>query len=151
MIQMDITQGVLTINGHRVQGFSDSGDCLSFPDASEIAAFKKGATGKMVASSTGEKGGPVSIKLLPNSPSVPFFTRLIKQIDNGVPVTFSGNWINPVAGEQIELSGGALITAPRGTTYGKGEVAEKVYVFEFERIEESPESSLLTLTGTISI
>lgn len=144
MIPMDINQGVFTLNGHVFSGYSDASDCLAFPDAAELATFKKGATGQMVASGTGEKGGKVVLKLMPNSPSVAFMAKLIKQIKNGIPVVFNGNWVNPVAGEFVSVNGGALLTAPIGTTYGKGEVAEKVYTFEFEAITETPESLLLS-------
>lgn len=143
MIEMSITQGAFTINGHLVSGWSDSSDCLAFPDSVEFSAFKKGATGTMISTATGERGGPVTIKVLPNSPTAAFFAKLIKQKENGIPVQFEATWVNPVAGEFITCSGGTMVSGPKGTTYGKGEVGEKVYVFEFEDITETPETSLL--------
>lgn len=143
MINMDITQGAATLNGHLISGWSDSSDCLGFPDGIELAAFKKGADGKMISTGTGDKGGPVTIKVLPNSPTAAFMAKLIKQQENKIPVQYSLTWVNPVVGEFVTCAGGALITAPKGTVYGKGEVGEKVYVFEFEEITETPELSLL--------
>jgi len=150
MLQMDINQGVFLLNGHLVTGYSEDSDCLQFPDASELSTFKKGATGTMVSSRTGEKGGPVVVKLLPNSPSVAFFAKLIKQLDQNIPVIFNGSWTNPVAGESTKCINGTLISAPRGTTYGKGEVGTKVYTFEFEQITEFPEGLLLSSAAGIA-
>jgi hypothetical protein len=140
---MDINQGAFTLNGHLFSGWSDATDCLSFPDAAVVAEFKKGASGSMIATRTGERGGKVEVKLLANSPSAAFMAKLIKNQEAGLPIVYHGDWINPVAGENVNLSGGALITCPKGTTYGKGDVGEKVYVFEFEQIGETPETSLL--------
>lgn len=143
MIMMDIKHGVLTINGHVVSGFSDDSDCLSFPEA-EIATTRTGADGKKIGSRTGEMGGPVTIKLLPNSPTCSFLGKLAKQIDNGVPIIFNAQWNNPVAGEFIQCINGTLTVYPRGTTYGKGDAANKNYTIDFEQIKESPEASLLS-------
>lgn len=143
MIAMDITLGVLLINGHLVSGFSDSEDCLGFPQDLELATVTKGADGKMCGSKTGEKGGEVTIKLLPNSPSAAFFAKLIKQQQLGLPIIISGSWSNPSVGEFIQMKGGILKTGPKGTTYGKGKAGEKVYVIEFETIDETPETLLL--------
>ncbi len=149
MSQLDITQGVCTINNHLVSGWSDSSDCLAFPPDSEISAFKKGATGDMVSSRTGERGGAVTVKVLANSPTAAFMGKLIKQIDNNIPINFTLTWSNPVVGEFTSCTKGTLVNAPRGTTYGKGETGEKVYVFEFESITESPELALAV--GAVSL
>lgn len=143
MVQMDIIQGVFTLNKVPIGGFSDSEDCLGFPDDVEIASVTRGATGEMVGSRTGNKGGAVTIKLLPNSPSVPYFMGLVKAMDAGSPIALNAKWVNPVAGENVDCKNGIITNAPRGTPYGKGAVGERVYVIEFEEIKESPETSLL--------
>ena len=61
------------LNGHTVEGWSEDTDALTLPDAFEFASVRRGATGDMAAFSTGDRGGPVTLKLMPNSPSVPFF------------------------------------------------------------------------------
>ena len=66
-----LEQTTVTLNGHTVTGWSDDTDALSLPSI-DLSNVKRGASGEMVATTTGEKGGPVTIKLLPNSPSVIF-------------------------------------------------------------------------------
>ena len=43
-----------------------------------------GATGDMAAFSTGNRGGPVSVKLLPTSPSVAFFMQQAEVMRRGL-------------------------------------------------------------------
>ena len=74
------------LNGHTVEGeqtirgWSEDTDALTLPDAFEFASVRRGATGDMAAFSTGDRGGPVTLKLLPNSPSVPFFMNQVTRI-----------------------------------------------------------------------
>ena len=74
------------LNGHTVdgeqiiRGWSEDTDALTLPDAFEFASVRRGATGDMAAFSTGDRGGPVTLKLLPNSPSVPFFMTQVTRI-----------------------------------------------------------------------
>ena len=70
----------VTLNGHTVEGWSEDTDALTLPDAFEFASVRRGASGDMAAFSTGDRGGPVSLKLLPNSPSVPFLMNQVTQI-----------------------------------------------------------------------
>jgi len=142
MLPMDINQGVFILNGHLVTGWSESEDCLAFPDSLELANFTKGADGKMVGTGTGEKGGPVTIKLQPNSPTVAFLSKLIKAQQQGLPIVYRASWTNPIGVERVNCKGGMLITAPKGSVYGKGKVSEKTYTFEFELLDENPETLL---------
>jgi len=150
MLPMDINQGVFILNGHVVTGWSDAEDCLTFPQELELMTMTKGADGKMVASGTGEKGGPVVLKLQPNSPTVGFIAKFIKQQQQGLPVIWSASWTSPVSGERVNCKGGALLTAPKGTTYGKGKAAEKVYTFEFELLDENPETLLFASAAGVA-
>jgi hypothetical protein len=156
MITIDITQveAIMTLSKipHKITGWSDSADCLSLPDSSELNQVKKGADGKMVSSSTGEKGGEVSVKVLPNSPFVDRMSAEIELIKQGVQIPIELLVTNTTVGDVTVCTGGALKSAPVGLTYGKGEVGEMVYVFEFERIVFAPvgskrDSALSTLTG----
>ena len=158
MITIDITQvkAILLLSGipHEVTGWSDSGDCLSLPDSAELNMIKKGADGKMVASNTGEKGGEVSIKVLANSPFVDRMSAEIELIKAGVQIPITFTVTNKTVGDATVCTEGSLKSAPIGITYGKGEVGEMVYVFEFERITFVPVGSkrgsiAATLTGGI--
>lgn len=145
MITIDITQcdAIIFLSGipHEISGWSDSADCLSLPDASELNMVKKGADGKMVASNTGEKGGEVTIKVLANSPFVDRMAAEIELIKQGVQIPAQLLITNQTVGDTTACANGSLKTAPVGVTYGKGEVGEMVYVWEFETIVYAPIAS----------
>jgi len=156
MINIDITQveAIMTLSKipHKIDGFSESSDCLSFPDSVELNNVKRGATGKMVASNTGDKGGPVSVKVLPNSPFVDRMAAEIEMVKAGVQIPIELLVTNTTVGDAQVCTGGVIKSAPIGVSYGKAEASEMVYVFEFERITFVPagskrDSALSTLTG----
>lgn len=158
MLTMDMTQVDVVVTLHdvpvTVKGWSDSSDCLSLPDSVELNQFKKGATGKMVASGTGEKGGEVSIKVLANSTFVDAMSAEIGLIKSGQQMPIHAHIQNKSVGDYVECINGCLKTAPDGVTYGKGEVGEMSYVFEFETIAYVPATSkrgsiISTVTGGI--
>ena len=88
----------------------------------------------MVAASTGEKGGPVIIKLLANSPSVKFFQNIATAQLSGAAVTWAGIVRDAISGINVALLNGILTHAPLGPTMGKGDVANREYTIEFESI-----------------
>ena len=127
-------EGTTTImNGHVITGWSDDAAALSMPDI-DISAVKRGADGKMVAASTGEKGGPVIIKLLPNSPSVKFFQNIATAQLAGAAVVWNGIHRDPVNGINVAMINGILTHAPLGPTLGKGDVANREYTIEYESV-----------------
>ena len=128
-----LEQTSVIINGHAITGWSDDTDALTMPDI-DIATIKRGADGKMIASSTGEKGGPVTFKLLANSPSVKFFQNLVSAQLRGAGVKYNGLIRDPINGINTVLSGGILSHAQLGQTMGKGDVANKEITIEFETI-----------------
>ncbi len=132
-MQFSLEQTTVEINGHTVTGWSDDGDALSLPDI-ELTNVKRGADGIMTASTTGEKGGPVILKLLPNSPSTKFFSSLVTTILNGGRVQLDGTIFDPINNITVNLSRGVLMTAPLGQTQGKGETANREFTIEFERV-----------------
>lgn len=121
------------LNGHTVVGWSDDADALSMPNV-DLANVTRGAGGTMVSTSTGEKGGPVIIKLLPNSPSAVFFMNALAAQQNGASVKWAGVYRDPLNGVVVAVAGGVLTNGPLGQTMGKGETANREFTFEFERI-----------------
>ena len=132
MISMADTTVIL--NGHVVQGFSEDSDALTMPDAFELASVRRGATGDMAAFSTGDKGGPVSIKLLPNSRSLQFFMQQATLQLQGAVIIWDGSIQNTQTKFGFALARGVLTAFPLGQTMGKGEMANQVFTFEFESI-----------------
>ena len=58
----------VTLNDHEVQGLSG----FEAPDNIQLATIRRGSTGDVAAFSAPQRGGPVSITLEPDSPSLPF-------------------------------------------------------------------------------
>ena len=159
MIHMDITQvdAFITLTGAPVpiEGWSEASDCLGFADAVELTAFKKGADGKMIAHNNGEKGGEVSIKVLANSPFVDVMSAYIELLKAGVQVPAQLTVTNKEVGDVVQCFNGVLKTHPMAPAYGKGDVGEMSYVWEFERTVFAPIGSkrgnfLATVTGGIA-
>ena len=136
------------LNGHRVQGWSEDGDSLMMPDV-ELATIQRGADGKMMAISTANRGGPITIKLLPNSLSTKFFMQQAAVLQRGGRVVFSGSIVNQQTGVSVhELRNGVMTTWPLGQTQGKGEAAAREFVFEFETITVNYDAADFTAIPT---
>ncbi len=134
MTTISLEGTTVELNGHIVQGWSDDSDALMMPDAFELATVRRGATGDMATFSTGDKGGPISIKLLPTSPSLPFFMQQLAVQLNGGAVVWDGKITNSQSGFGFTLERGVMTAGPLGQTMGRGEVANDTFTFEFERI-----------------
>ena len=129
------------LNGHTVEGeqiirgWSEDTDALTLPDAFEFASVRRGATGKMAAFSTGDRGGPVTLKLMPNSPSVPFLMNQVTRIlVDKAEVIWDGSVIHGKTGASVTLSRGILVSGPLWYTMGKGEAGNLTFNWEFEQI-----------------
>ena len=129
------------LNGHNVEGeqtirgWSEDTDALTLPDAFEFASVRRGATGKMAAFSTGDRGGPVTLKLMPNSPSVPFFMKQVTRIlGDKAEVIWDGSVKHSKSGASVALIRGVLVSGPLWYTMGKGEAGNLTFTWEFEQI-----------------
>ena len=121
------------LNGHTVTGWSDDAEALSIPEI-DLATIVRGAGGGMVSTSNGEKGGPVILKLLPNSPSVPFFMNLITAQMNGASIVWNGLFRDPVNKVTVAFMKGVLQHGPLGQTIGKGSTKNIEITIEFEKV-----------------
>jgi len=128
-----LEQCTLNLNGVDITGWSDDTDALSFPNV-DIATSKRGADGKKVTSSTGEKGGPVVIKLLANGKSTKFLMNAVTAQLNGAAVSWNGLFRDPVNGVSVAMTNGTLQNVPLGQTMGKGDVANKEFTIDFELV-----------------
>ena len=123
------------LNGHPVEGWSEDTDALTLPDAFEFASVRRGATGDMAAFSTGDRGGPVSLKLLPSSPSVPFLMNQVTRIlVERAEVIWDGSVKHIKTGASVTLKRGVLVSGPLWYTMGKGEVGNLTFNWEFQEI-----------------
>ena len=129
------------LNGHTVEGeqiirgWSEDTDALTLPDAFEFASVRRGATGDMAAFSTGDRGGPVTLKLMPNSPSVPFFmTQVTRILVERAVVIWDGSVKHSRTGASVTLKRGILVSGPLWYTMGKGEAGNLTFTWEFQEI-----------------
>ena len=129
------------LNGHAVEGeqtikgWSEDTDALTLPDAFEFASVRRGATGDMAAFSTGDKGGSVTLKLMPNSPSVPFLMKQVTRIlVERAEVIWDGSVKHIKTGASVTLKRGILVSGPLWYTMGKGEAGNLTFMWEFEQI-----------------
>ena len=124
---------IVQINGHNCGGWADEDDALMMPDV-ELAQVVRGADGQMLATSTGNRGGQISLKFLANSKSNQFFMEQAVRIKQGAVVNFSGTINNPQSGVSVQLDNGVMVQAPLGQTQGRSAAASREFVFEFETI-----------------
>ena len=131
----------VTLNGHTIEGeqtirgWSEDSDALTLLDAFEFASVRRGATGDMAAFSTGDRGGPVTLKLLPNSPSVPFLMNQVTRIlVERAEVIWDGSIKHSRTGASVTLKRGILISGPVWYTMGKGEASNLTFNWEFQEI-----------------
>ena len=131
----------VTLNGHTVEGeqiirgWSEDTDALTLPDAFEFASVRRGATGKMAAFSTGDRGGPVTLKLMPNSPSVPFLMKQVTRIlSDKAEVIWDDSVKHKRTGASVTLNRGVLVSGPLWYTMGKGEAGNLIFMWEYEQI-----------------
>ena len=118
----------VTLNDHEVQGLSG----FEAPDNIQLATIRRGSTGDVAAFSAPQRGGPVSITLEPDSPSLPFFLQQMKvQMESGA-VVWNGCVKDIQHGCILRLERGVMTTAPMGTLMDRQ--AHKTFTFEFERI-----------------
>ena len=129
------------LNGHTVEGeqnikgWSEDTDALTLPDAFEFASVRRGATGDMAAFGTGDRGGPVTLKLMPNSPSVPFLMNQVARIlGDKAEVIWDGSVKHSRTGASVTLKRGILISGPLWYTMGKGEAGNLTFNWEFQEI-----------------
>lgn len=132
-MDFSLEQVTVDLNGHTISGWSDDTDGLSLPDVA-LATVARGADGKMIAVSTGDKGGPVIFKLLANSPSVKFLMTAVAAQLNGAAVTWTCTVRDSVTQSTIMMTNGTLSNAPLGQTLGKGSAGNRNFTIEFERI-----------------
>ena len=134
-MQLSLHETKVILNKHEVQGWSEDSGALTLPDAFEFASVRRGATGDMVAFSTGDRGGPVSLSLLPTSPSAVFLMKLVNEIHkNRARVIWEGSVKHTPTGASAQLNRGILMSAPLWYTMGKGEVGNLTFTWEFEEI-----------------
>lgn len=141
-MDFSLEQVAVYLNGHTITGWSDDTDGLSLPDV-DLATIVRGADGKMVAVSTGNKGGPVVFKLVANSPSVKFFFNAVAAQLKGSPITWECVVRDSLTQTTVTMTKGTITNAPLGQTLGKGAAGNRNFTIEFETITPDYQASTL--------
>ena len=77
------------IGGLTIRGFSSDADSLTLPDI-EGVTVDRNALGTMMGMTTGNKGGPVTIKLQASAPELKELYGWVGETINGTPRIFPG-------------------------------------------------------------
>lgn len=131
---INLRNSTLILNGHTVEGWADEDDALMFPQTT-LANVTRGADGKMQASSTGNVGDGIEIKLLATSRSVAFFGKQVQHLKNGGRVVFNGTFIDNINNTTVSLERGVMTEAPDHASLGQGAAGTVTYKIEFEEIK----------------
>ena len=130
-----ITNVLLVLNGHVVEGgYSDDADALMFEPIELVGERREGADGSVAYFGSGSKGGTFTLKLLPNSPSVPHFQQQAEIVRRGGSVIWSGTIRDTQVGISAALINGALQSFMPFPSYGKNAISNYEYPFLFEGI-----------------
>ena len=133
MSDISLKDGTLIINGVEIVGFGDSESAIDFPNI-DTTVVRRGADGGMVSGSTGNRGGPLTLTLLQNSPAYYFLMALHNASVNGASITISGFYSHQVGGFTGTLEGGVITNAPGGPSLGNAAPPAKAFTIEFETI-----------------
>ena len=124
---------VVTINGHRCEGWAAAADALLLPDI-QLANSERGPDGLKLVSSTGMRGGLVTFKFLANSVSRSQFGKWLAEIQKGAVIVFEGSISNSQTGESTRLTRGHMEVGPSGTTLGNAVPPAREFQIDFEEI-----------------
>ena len=126
---------VLTLNSHVVEGgFSEDADSIMTDPVELVGEPRIGADGTPAYFSSGNRGGAFTLKLLPNSPSIPFFQGEAERQRQGQGATWEGTIEDVAVGNTVQMRQGVLRTYPSFPSYGKGSVSNYEYVFYFAEL-----------------
>ena len=128
-----VSNTTLILNGHTFTGWSEDADALSMPTV-DLAVITRGGDGRLTASDTGNRGGPVIVKLQPTSESAKFLMNSISTARTGGRIKWNGYARYNDTNVTVALTTGVLVNGPLGPTVGKGASAPLVFTFEFEDI-----------------
>jgi len=136
----DLGSSTLTLNGTTITGFSDATDCFSIEQL-DMSTVRRGADGGMTASSTGNRGVNITLKLLPTSNSVKFLSKLLERHNRGDRVVFNGTFVSAANGTSLSMINGVFTSGTIYPTLGKGESSDMEYVIAFESTSGNFESA----------
>ena len=134
MSQFNIATTIVTLNGHVVEGWSDDADALMMPDSFELFTERVGPDATAYFR-TANRGGEVTLKLLPNSISAIYFVQQLTAIlVDSARIRWDGSVRDVANGISATLVNGVMKQTPLGITGGAGDFANRNFMFFFDEI-----------------
>ena len=151
LFSIEIIETRVKLNGEYVErSLSDDSDAITFPDSLPLYSITRGAFGSMHVSRMVDRGGEVTLKMMPHMPATGMLMTQVERIlygeggegDDIIPVRIiwdmdveinTGGLVND-DDVIIECRKGVLRDGPLGFTLGKGETSNMNFMFEFESI-----------------
>ena len=148
-MHVSLAHTTVILNGHTVRGWGDDAESLVLPDI-EVGDPVVGADGKLMIQSTGETGGSVMLKLMPDAPSTQYFMQQMAAILGGAQVVWNGS-IDYHNGSRVRLQNGGLIKGPAGQTLGKSSAAMREWEFRFEIVLPNYDAANFTESPPVNV
>lgn len=118
-----------------VRGFSGASDAIKFEESQEIVNAREGMDGFIFFSRSGRLGGIMTIKMLPNSPSLKvLMTNAYKQKSGSADVQWEGNIELTASSISAQLKRGMMTHIPVFPTLGMSNVDDLQFSFYFTQI-----------------
>ena len=113
----------IILNGHQIQGPADEDKPYDLVDDGDLIDTKDGPDGAFYGTSRPRLGGDLTLMLQPTSPSTRWLInqRIARDtaIENGSPLTeINGTYEDAAQGRSFVLTGGQLVTCPKGVHPG---------------------------------
>lgn len=140
-MNISLEHTTVTINGHRVQGWSSGG--IQLPQI-QGASTDVGPDGKMVAASTGVKGGRVTISLMANSASAKYFMQQAAQLQRGARIEFEGSLQDTHNNFSTRFERGVMVDWPSGQSLSQQTPQSRDFSFDFETVISNYDSANFT-------
>ena len=110
-LHISLARSVVTLNSHTIEGYADDSEVITLPSIT-LAETTVGADGKLIAQNTADRGGEVSIKLMPKSTSATYFFKEFIKILNGDDIVWNGTVSYGPGNPRVTLSNGVMTEGP---------------------------------------
>ncbi|MDE0001206.1 MAG: hypothetical protein OXQ29_00740 [Rhodospirillaceae bacterium] len=134
---LNLQRSIIKIAGHRITEWADQSDAFMLPTI-ESLVVTQGPGGDRVFSDTGNRGGPVTIKVMPAGKDAKHLGLIAEKQRRGNPIIITGVAIldyGAAGKETVHLRGGGLISFPSGPTLGNAAPSHLEYVIDFADLE----------------
>ena len=121
---------------HIVRGFAGVSDAIKFEENQEIINAREGMDGYILFTRTGRRGGMMTVKMLPNAPSMPYLmTRAYTQKTGDKLIEWQGGIVLKGTGIEGSLKLGMMTHMPTFPSIGMNNIDDMQFSWYFTVIE----------------